>query len=168
MERKGLSSVLWTKTDNQHATVVKKTHSIKNNLLCTDNRRIVWLSSTYEGHVHDKKICDEEPLLLPKGIRLWQDTGFIGHRPDGVEICMPKKKPKGKELTTVEKQENRRISGIRIKEEHAIGGMKKCRIVKERFRCHKFGFEDIVILIACGLHNFRISHKMSNITNYSI
>ena len=140
-------------------------HSIKNNLLCTNNLRIVWLSSTYKGHVHDKKICDEEPLLLPKGIRLWQDTGFIGHKPDGVEICMPKKKPKGKELTCVEKQENKRISGVRIKVEHAIGGMKKCRIVKERFRCHKFGFEDMVILIACGLHNFRISHKMSHITN---
>ena len=83
--------------------------------MCTDNLRIVWLSSTYEGHVHDKKICDEEPLLLPKGIRLWQDTGFIGHRPDGVEVCMPKKRPKGKELTTAEKQENKRISGIRIK-----------------------------------------------------
>ena len=148
-----------------HAIVVKKTHSIKNNLLCTNNLRIVWLSSTYKGHVHDKKICDEEPLLLPKGIRLWQDTGFIGHKPDGVEICMPKKKPKGKELTCVEKQENKRISGVRIKVEHAIGGMKKCRIVKERFRCHKFGFEDMVILIACGLHNFRISHKMSHITN---
>ena len=72
------------------------------------------------------------------------------------------KKPKGKELITAEKQENRRISGIRIKVEHAIGGMKKCRIVKERFRCHKFGFEDMVILIACGLHNFRITHKMVN------
>ncbi len=136
------------KTGSLHAIVVKKTHSIKNNLLCTNNLRIVWLSSTYKGHVHDKKICDEEPLLLPKGIRLWQDTGFIGHKPDGV-----------KELTAVEKQENKRISGIRIKVEHAIGSMKKCRIVKERFRCHKFGFEDMVILIACGLHNFRISHK---------
>ena len=122
------------KTGSLHAIAVKKTHSIKNNLLCNSNLRIVWLSSTYEGHVHDKKICDEEPLLLPKGIRLWQDTGFIGHKPDGVEIRMPKKKPKGKD-------------------------------VKERFRCHKFGFEDMVILIACGLHNFRISHKMSHITN---
>ena len=118
------------KTGSLHAIVVKKTHSIKNNLLCTNNLKIVWLSSTYEGHVHDKKICDEEPLLLPRGIRIWQDTGFIGHRPDGVEICMPRKKPKGKELTAVEKQENKRISGIRIKVEHAIGGMKKCRIVK--------------------------------------
>ena len=116
----------------------KKTHSIKNNLLCTNNLRIVWLSSTYEGHVHDKKICDEEPRLLPKGIRLWQDTGSIGHRPDGVETCMPKKKSKGKELATVEKQGNRRISGTRIKVEHVIGGMERCRIiffVEETARC---------------------------------
>lgn len=80
---------------------------------------------------------------------------------------MPKKKSKGKELTAVEKQENKRISGIGIKAEHAIGGVKRCRIVKERFRYHKFGFEDMVILIACGLHNFRISQKMSYITNES-
>ena len=118
------------------------------------------------GRIHDKKICDEEPLSLPKGTRLWQDTGFVGHRPDGVEVCMPKKEEaQEKELTSADKQENKRISGIRIKVEHAIDGMKKCRIVKERFRCHKFGFEDMVILIACGLQNFRISHKVSHITN---
>ena len=64
----------------------KKTHNIKNNLLCTNNFRIAWLSSTYEGHVHDKEICDEEPLSLPMGIKLWQDTGFIGHRPDGLSL----------------------------------------------------------------------------------
>lgn len=57
------------------------------------------MSSTYEEYTHDKKTCDEEPLSLPKGIRLWQDTDFIGHSPDGIEVCMPKKKPKGKELT---------------------------------------------------------------------
>ena len=58
-----------------------------------------------------------------------------------------KKKPKGKELTTAEKQENKQISEIRIKVEHAIGGMKKCCIVKERFRCHEFGFEDMITLL---------------------
>ena len=108
----------------------KKTHNIKNNLLCTNNFRIAWLSSTYEGHVHDKEICDEEPLSLPMGIKLWQDTGFIGHRPDGIEVCMPQKKAKGKELTSVEKQENKRISGIRIKVEHVIGGMKNAVLSK--------------------------------------
>jgi len=83
-------------------------------------------------------------------------------------MYIPKRNLKGKELTTVDKQENKRISGIWIKMEHAIGGMKKCRIVKERFICHKFGFEDMVILIACGLHNFRSSHKMSKYSNLSI
>lgn len=101
------------------------------------------------------------PKVLGSGrIQVSSDTNRME-----LKLCMPKKKPKGKELTCVEKQENKRISGVRIKVEHAIGGMKKCRIVKERFRCHKFGFEDMVILIACGLHNFRISHKMSHITN---
>ena len=131
MEQRDLFSVLLMKTGSQHAIVVKKTHSIKNNLLYTGDLRIVWLRLTYEGHVHDKKICDAEPFSLPKGIRLWQDTGFIGHRPDGIEVCIPKKRPKGKELTSDEKQKNKRIYGIRIKVEHAIGGMKKCRIVKE-------------------------------------
>ena len=123
------------------------------------------MSSKYEGHVHDKKICDEKHLPLPKGIRLWQDTGFIEHRPDGVKICMPNMKPKGKEFITVEKKEDKRISGVSIKVEHALGGMKKCCIVKERSRCHKFAFENIVDSIACGLHNFRISNIMSHITN---
>jgi len=103
---KDLFSVLVMRTGSRHATVVKKTHSIKNNLLCTSNLRIVWLSATYEGHTHDKRICDEEPLSLPKGIRLWLDTGFLGHKPDGIDVRMPKKKPKGKELTPEEKQEN--------------------------------------------------------------
>ena len=92
------------------------------------------------------------PKVLGSGrIQVSSDTNRME-----LKYACPKRNLKGK---------NKRISGVRIKVEHAIGGMKKCRIVKERFRCHKFGFEDMVILIACGLHNFRISHKMSHITN---
>jgi hypothetical protein len=86
--------------------IVVKNHSIKNNLLCIRNLWIVRLNSTYKGHVYDKKICDKEPLLLPKGIRLWEGTDFTGHRPEDVEVCIPKKKPKRKNL------ELRRISGF--------------------------------------------------------
>ena len=100
----------------------------------------MFLSQTYAGSVHDKRICDEQPLRLPQGITLWQDTGFIGHCPDGVKIQMPKKKPKGKELTSEQKQENREISKFRVLVEHAICGAKRCRIVKDRLRCHKDGF----------------------------
>jgi len=148
------------KTGKNHVIAVKKTHNIKNNLLCTPNKRILWLSRTYEGHVHDKKIADEQPLKFPSGITLWQDTGFLGHNPKNVIVKMPIKKPKGKELSDAQKKENKEISGFRILVEHAIGGIKKCRIVKDRFRCRKFGFDDLVMLIACGLHNFRITMSL--------
>jgi hypothetical protein len=138
----------------------KKTHSVKNNVLSSPEKRILWLSRTYAGSVHDKKICDEQPLNLPEGIVLWQDSGFLGHNPENAEIKMPAKKPKGKELTDEQKKSNKAISSFRILVEHAIGGVKKCRIVKDRIRCYKLGFEDLVMLLACGLHNFRISLKM--------
>lgn len=89
----------------------KKNHSVKNDPLCTPDRRILWLSKTCEGHVHDKKIMDEQPLVLPKGITLWQDTGFVGHMPENVTVKMPAKKPKGKELT---RAKNRKTEKYRV------------------------------------------------------
>jgi len=136
---------------------------VKNNLLCNPQKRILWLSKTFDGSVHDKKIADEQPLRFPAGITLWQDTGFQGHNPQNVTVKMPAKKPKGRELTEEQKQENKKISSFRVLVEHAISGVKRCRIVKERFRCTKFGFDDTVMLIACGLHNFRISLKYNAI-----
>jgi hypothetical protein len=120
---------------------------------------MLWLSSTYDGSWHDKKIADEQAICFPKGITLWQDTGFQGHNPANVNVRMPTKKPKGKELTVEQKEANKKISSYRIKVEHAIGGVKVYRIVKERFRCTKFNFDDEVMLIACGLYNFKISLK---------
>ena len=101
------------------------------------------------------------PKVLGSGrIQVSSDTNRME-----LKYACPKRNLKGKSLLVLKNKRTSGISGVRIKVEHAIGGMKKCRIVKERFRCHKFGFEDMVILIACGLHNFRISHKMSHITN---
>jgi len=143
--------------------VVKKTHNVKNNILSLPNRRIIWLSKTYSGSVHDKKICDFQPLHLTSGVNLWQDTGFQGHNPENVNVIMPLKKPKGRELTQEQKDSNRSIASFRVLVEHAIGGAKRCRIVKDRFRCHKFGFDDLVMELACGLHNLRITLNYSAI-----
>jgi len=52
------------------------------------------------------------------------------------------------------------LSGIRIVVEHVIAGIKRCRIVKEIFRNTIDGFDDIVMELACGLHNFR--NKLRN------
>jgi len=150
-------------TFKKPATVEKKTHNVKNNLLSTPERRILWLSKTCEGSLHDKKICDNQPIHFPAGITLWQDTGFLGHNPTNVTVMMPTKKPKGKELSDEQKENNRSISSFRVLVEHAISGVKRCRIVKDRFRCHKFGFDDLVMELACGLHNLRITLNNSAI-----
>ena len=94
---------------------------MKNNLIGDVEERLVrYLSETYPGRIHDKRICDEEELVFPPDIGLFQDTGFQGYHPVGVHMYQPKKKPKGKELTPEEKAENKIISSIRILIEHII------------------------------------------------
>ena len=134
----------------------KKSHTVKNNLIPdVDERLVRYLSDTYAGRIHDKKICDEEDYTFPPGCGLFKDTGFQGFEPANVHTYQPKKKPKGKELTPEEKAENKIISSIRILVEHIISGVKRCRIVKDVFRNTKDHFADQVMEIACGLHNFR-------------
>ncbi|NVO32265.1 hypothetical protein HW554_13680 [Hymenobacter sp. P5342] len=54
---------------------------MKNNLFCSPNKRVLFLSATYPGSVHDKAICDEEAYAFPEGIVLDQDAGYQGHQP---------------------------------------------------------------------------------------
>ncbi|MDR1103216.1 MAG: transposase family protein [Tannerella sp.] len=106
--------------------------------------------------------------LTAQSVRYSVHRRKTGKNPVTAVVKMPAKKPKGREPTKEQKQENREISSFRILVEHATGGVKRCRIVKERFRCTKFGFDDTVMLIACGLHNFRISLKFNAIIIESI
>jgi len=134
----------------------KKKHTVKNNLLVGVKDRLVkYLGQTHEGKKHDKKICDEEQPTYPEGSRLLQDTGFQGYAPEGVMTYQPKKKPRGKELSEDDKESNALISRVRIMVEHVIAGVKRLRIVKEVFRNTKEKFADLVMELACGLHNFR-------------
>jgi hypothetical protein len=135
---------------------------VKNNLITDDKNRVLYLSKTYDGSTHDKKICDEENVKYPDGINLWQDTGFQGHNPVGVNSIQPIKKKKGKELGNEEKKYNKKVSKFRVYVEHTIGRVKIFRIVKEVLRNVKIGFEDLVMEICCGLHNFIISHRPIN------
>jgi hypothetical protein len=134
----------------------KKKHTIKNIIIGDiDTQEVVYLSQTYEGKKHDKKIVDEENPTFPEDINLFKDTGFQGYEPENIVSFQPQKKTKGKELTQKEKNNNKLISKIRVAIEHIISGVKRCRIVKDIFRNTKEGLEDLVIEIACGLHNLR-------------
>ena len=42
-------------------------------------------------------------------------------------------------------------------QEHSYWAAKISCIAKDRFICHKFGFDDLVMELACGLHNLRMT-----------
>jgi len=146
---------------------VKKSHTIKNVVLASGQKKILYLSQTYEGSVHDKKIADEAEIEFETTIELLQDSGFQGFCPQKATVAMPEKKPKGMDLTDEQKQENKRKAAQRVVVEHAIGGIKNWRIVKDKIRSHRHKLRDQVMLIACGLHNFKIKLKKADIKTYS-
>jgi hypothetical protein len=129
---------------------------VKNVLLADQSCRVVYVSDTYEGSVHDKPIAEQTPYPLPEGSELLQDLGFLGFWLDGVQITMPHKKPRGQELTEEQKAENQVISHRRVRVEHIICSIKRCRIVKDTIRLWKDTARDLVMAICCGLHNFRL------------
>jgi len=138
----------------------KKAHTVKNNLVVSpEDRKVKYLSGTYEGKKHDKRICDDENMTFPEGITLGKDTGYQGYEPEGVITRQPKKKPRGGELTRFEKNQNSIISSTRIIVEHVISGVKRCRIVKDVFRNTREKYDDLAMEIACGLHNIRTEYR---------
>jgi len=60
-------------------------------------------------------------------------------------------------LSVEDKFLNHLISRVRIIVEHVMAGVKRCRIVKDVLRLTKTGMSDMVMEIACGLHNLRVS-----------
>ncbi len=71
-------------------------------------------------------------------------------------VMMPNKKPRGKELTAEEKVRNKAISGVRVRVEHAIAGIKQLRITTDKFRNKTDSFNDKAMLISCGLWNYHL------------
>lgn len=142
-----------------HYSGKKKGHTVKNNLITERGGKVLYLSGTCEGKRYDKKLADDEHYRFPKGSKLLQDTGFQGYQPAGVLVIQPKQKPRGGELTSAEKIVNRAISSLRVEVEHHIGGVKRCQILVHKFRNRMANFVDEVMETACGLHNFRLTHR---------
>ena len=129
---------------------------MKNVLLINAARRILFLSGTYPGSTHDKRIAEATPYPLPAGSRLLQDLGFLAFTLEQVALIMPMKKPRGRALTRKQKAANRRIARRRARIEHVNSRVKRCRIVHDTSRLRKAGLRDVIMEVCCALHNFRV------------
>jgi hypothetical protein len=75
-----------------HYSGKHKTHSDKNVVVVTaKTKRVGYLSQTYAGKTHDKKIADQEALCYPRDAILYKDTGFQGYEPPVRQTRQPKK-----------------------------------------------------------------------------
>jgi hypothetical protein len=77
-------------------------------------------------------MADEDGATLPEGYTVFRDPGFQGlDMGEGLVAMEPTKKPRGGELTPLEKATNQEISKIRVIVEHVISGVKRCHCVKD-------------------------------------
>jgi hypothetical protein len=129
---------------------------VKNVLLVNATLTILFLSDTYEGSAHDKRIADATPYPLPAGSHLLQDLGFLGFQLDGVSSITPFKKPPGGSLTDAEKAFNQQLARRRVRIEHVNSSVKRYRIVKDTIRLFRDNVRDMVAEICCALHTFRV------------
>lgn len=75
-----------------HYSGKHKTHSDKNVVVVNaKTKRVGYLSQTYAGKTHDKKIVDTEAIRYPPDTILYKDTGFQGYEPPGLQTWQPKK-----------------------------------------------------------------------------
>ena len=143
-----------------HYSGKKKAHTDKNGLVVScSSQAVLFLSRTYAGKTHDKRIADEAGLRYPTDATLYKDAGFQGYEPPVAKTCQPKKKPRGGALTEREKAANRKLSQIRVGVEHAIAGVKRSRMVHDVLRNTKPELSDLSMEVACGLHNLRVNHR---------
>jgi hypothetical protein len=145
------------KTQRKHYSGKKKRHMRKNIVITDPKKRILVLTPSKHGKTHDKKLSDKALAVvrLPKEVALLADTGFVGIDKQHSNTLMPKKKPRGGELTDDDKAMNRLISSVRVGVEHAIGGMKRFRAVSDIYR-NKNGWDDTLALVCAGLWNFHV------------
>ena len=133
----------------------KKGHRLKHQVTVSKDkdgkRKIESLSKSFKGRTHDKKMHDETKMIIPKDIDVYTDSGYLG-----TDYIMPKRKPKGRELTENEKERNKEIASKRCVNEHVIGFMKRYRIGRDQFRNRRQDHNLIFKNIA-GLSNMMLA-----------
>lgn len=143
----------------------KKRHTRKNVVITrSDTNEVLYLGETQDGKMHDKAMIDAEQLAIHHcregdEVNLGADLGFLGLEIPGTKVIMPTKKPRGSELSDTQKGQNTAFSKIRIRVEHALAGVKRNRSVADTYRNIKANTDDLLMSVACGLHNLRVANR---------
>ena len=151
---------------------VKKSFTLKPQLVTDGEHHILAISEAVPGKIHDKNLSDQLQTVerLPDGCEANADKGYQGLAEQVSQVAVadpetganqqvprlavktPVKKSKGKELTQEQQIFNTHLSQVRVRIEHCIGWIKNWAIIATRFRCAHEIYTAILRTV-CGLVN---------------
>jgi hypothetical protein len=130
-------------------------------------RQVRYMSKLYKGSQHDFTLMKMEfPLERNwfSNLKLRVDSGFQGiektYESAAVHISLRRKRAKKgmvSELSAEQIAHNKEVGKERIYVEHAIGGMKRYRILYNKIRLKCELLMDKIVSIAAGLWNFTLA-----------
>ncbi len=103
------------------------------------------------GAVSDINLVREQQKKFGTTQKFKGDKAYLGEK----NVTTPHKKPRKRELSELQKQENKVLSSSRIIIEHMIRRVKIFQVAAQRFRLRPQTYQQ-VILTVCGLVRFRI------------
>ena len=149
------------KRNKRYYSGKKKGHTRKNIVVSDEHKRILLVSPTKPGRRYDKRLADRVHLVehIPDEVGVWGDSGFQGIQDLHPNTLVAKRGRKKHPLTAAEKRENYVISSFRVVVEHAIGGMKRYRVMTDTLR-NKIGiFDDRIAVVTAGIWNYHLAYS---------
>jgi hypothetical protein len=137
----------------QYYSGKKKRHTIKTEIRVTREGKILHVSESVPGSVHDFALLKRGDKI-PKNTRVYVDSGYQGIQDIHKESEYPYKKHMRGELAEEEREYNTALSRIRVKVENVIAKVKVFKIMTERYRNKRKGFNDKFKIIA-GIVNMK-------------
>ena len=135
-----------------------KMHSLKTELRINGDGKIIQLSKSYPGRVHDFSIFKQEPRP-PSTTSIYADSGYQGLKQEYKNAFIPYKKSKLNPLCNKKKNYNQALSSIRVGVEHKIREIKIFKIIGNRYRNKRKGY-DLKFKIIVGLVNMKNGYPL--------
>lgn len=121
------------KKQKQYYSGKKKRHTLKTEIRVTPTGRIVNVSKTFPGCVHDFEVYKNGPPIH-RDSRAFADSGYQGLDKLHQATEIPYKKSKDRKLDKEEREYNLGLSRFRIKVENILCQIKVFRILSDRYR----------------------------------
>jgi hypothetical protein len=138
----------------------QKDHTLKSQLVVDAHTQQIICTFFGKGRRHDFKLFKASAIHFHPLTESLQDKGYQGMQKLHVCCRLPKKKPRGGQLSAQDKAYNRRLARERIGVEHINRRLKVFRILSGRYRNRRRRFGLRCNLIA-ALYNFELTLAQS-------